>query len=97
VVQVYIRDPEASVTRPVLELKSFARVGIDPGEAKTIVFELPLGQLGFYDRSSTYVVEEGEIEVLVGTSSADLVLAGQVLVKASGPIVKAFDGARAVS
>lgn len=97
VVQVYVRDPEASVTRPVLELKSFARVEVPAGGSKSITFELPIGQLGFYDRSSVYVVEEGEIEILVGTSSADLILAGAVLVKASGTITKAFDGPRTVS
>jgi beta-glucosidase len=97
VVQVYLRDPEASVTRPVLELKSFARVEVPAGGSKSITFELPIGQLGFYDRSSVYVVEEGEIEILVGTSSADLILAGEVLVKASGPIAKAFDGPRTVN
>lgn len=94
VVQVYVRDSEASVTRPVLELKSFARVGLDAGRSMTVQFEVPIGQLGFYDQDLQYVVEDGEIEVLVGTSSADLVSAGHVELKTVGPVTKAFDGSR---
>jgi beta-glucosidase len=97
VVQLYIRDTEASVTRPVLELKAFERVPVDAGEEKTIEFEIPVGQLGFYDRDLRYVVEEGEIEFLVGFSSADLMSAGSVHVEAIGPIPKVFDGKRSVS
>jgi beta-glucosidase len=96
VVQLYTRDREASVTRPVLELKSFARVSLDPGATKTLRFDVPIGQLGFYDRNLEYVVEDGEIEFLVGNSSADLVSAGHVLVKAAGIVEKAFDGTRTI-
>jgi beta-glucosidase len=97
VVQIYIRDTEASVTRPVLELKAFERVHVETGEEKTVDFEIPLGQLGFYDRDLRYVIEEGEIEFLVGFSSDDLVSAGHVHVEAIGPITKVFDGKRSVS
>jgi len=76
VVQVYVRDPVASVTRPVLELKSFARVELPAGGSAQITFRLPAAQLGFHDRDIRYVVEPGQIEVLVGTSSRDLVEAG---------------------
>lgn len=76
VVQVYVRDPMASVTRPVLELKSFARVELPAGGSTQITFRLPAAQLGFHDRDIRYVVEPGQIEVLVGTSSRDLVEAG---------------------
>ena len=58
--------------------------------------EIPVGQLGFYDRNLDYVVEDGEIETLVGTSSSDLVSAGRVVVKTAGAIEKAFDGIRHV-
>ena len=78
VVQLYVRDPVASVTRPVLELKSFVRVGLAAGESRTVTFETPVGQLGFYDRGLRYTVEPGRIDVLVGTSAADLVEAGRV-------------------
>jgi beta-glucosidase len=93
VVQLYIRDPMASVTRPVLELKGFVRVALAAGESTTVTFATPVGQLGFHDRDLAYVVEPGEIEVLVGTSSADLVPAGTATITADGPPpTKAFHG-----
>jgi len=99
VVQLYVRDPVASVTRPVLELKGFARVGLPAGGSARVTFDLPVGQLGFYDRDLEYVVEPGSIEVLVGTSSADLDLAGSFTVVPDPdglPVVKQFDGSSAV-
>ena len=95
VVQLYVRDPVASVTRPVLELKSFVRVGLATGESRTVTFETPVGQLGFYDRGLRYTVEPGRIDVLVGTSAADLVEAGRVTDTADPagrPPGKAYDG-----
>ena len=50
VVQLYSRDPVASVTRPVLELQAFARVTLDPGESATVDFEIAVADLGFHDR-----------------------------------------------
>jgi beta-glucosidase len=76
VVQLYVRDQEASVTRPVLELKAFTRVEVSAGETKRVGFRLPVAQVGFYDRDMRYVVEPGVIELLVGTSSRDLLEAG---------------------
>jgi beta-glucosidase len=95
VVQLYVRDPAATVTRPVLELASFVRVPLAPGESRAVTFETPVGQLGFYDRGLAYTVEPGRIDVFVGTSSTDLVEAGSVTVVADPdgrPPVKAFDG-----
>ncbi len=95
VVQLYVRDPIASVTRPVLELKGFARVGLAAGASKQVSFRLPMGQVGFHGRDMRYVVEPGLIEVLVGTSSQDLFEAGSFTVVAdpSGlPPVKRFEG-----
>jgi beta-glucosidase len=83
------------VTRPVLELKSFVRVGLAPGESRTVTFETPVGQLGFYDRDLDYAVEPGRIDVFVGTSSADLLDAGPVTVIADPdgrPPAKMYDG-----
>jgi beta-glucosidase len=97
VIQVYVRDLHASVTRPVLELKSFVRVALDAGASTSVRFDIPVAQLGFYDAGLTYVVEAGEIEVLVGTSSADLVPAGTVTIQGGGPVDKAFDGSRTVT
>jgi len=95
VVQVYVRDREASLTRPVLELKSFARVPLEPGESRRLTFEIPVGQLGFHDRSLAYTVEPGVFEFFVGTSSDSVVDAGSVEVTGDAAGVqpdKAFDG-----
>ena len=97
VVQVYVRALHASVTRPALELKGFVRVPLEPGASASVRFELPVAQLGFYDGDLRYVVEAGEIEVLVGTSSADLVSAGTVTVEDGGAVEKAFDGSVSVT
>ena len=99
VVQLYVRDPRASVTRPVLELKGFVRVAVPSGESRTVTFTTPVGQLGFYDRELAYVVEPGEIEVFVGTSSTELVGAGSVTVvrDPAGSPSKLFDGTVAVT
>jgi beta-glucosidase len=100
VVQLYVRDPVASVTRPVLELASFVRLELGPGESRTVTFDTPVGQLGFYDRGCDYVVEPGRLDVLVGTSSADLVEVGSVEVAADPtgrPPDKMYDGAVTVT
>ena len=97
VIQVYVRDLHASVTRPVLELKSFVRVALAAGASRSVRFDIPVAQLGFYDAGLRYIVEAGEIEVLVGTSSADLVAAGTVTIEGGGPVDKAFDGSRTVT
>ncbi|HEX5689522.1 MAG TPA: glycoside hydrolase family 3 C-terminal domain-containing protein, partial [Roseiflexaceae bacterium] len=76
VVQVYVRDTLASVTRPVKELKGFARVTLEPGEKHTVTFELDARQLGFYDQRMRFVVEPGAIEIMVGSSSEDIRLRG---------------------
>ena len=69
VVQSYLRDEVASVTRPVKELCGFERVTLRPGEAKTVRFPIGTGQLGLYDRRMQFVVEPGEFRVTAGSSS----------------------------
>ncbi len=100
VVQLYIRDPQASITRPELELKSFVRVALEAGESKRVTFHVPVAQLGFYDRELSYVVEPGTIELYVGRSSIDLLTAGAVTVvqgQTSAQTAKAFDGSVTVA
>ena len=72
VVQLYVHDVVASVTRPVKELKGFKRITLDAGQQKTVCFELAVSQLGFYDRQMAFAVEPGTIEVMVGSSSEDI-------------------------
>jgi beta-glucosidase len=81
VVQVYSRDPVATVTRPVLELQGFARVTLEPGASAMVDFEIAVADLGFHDLSCDYVIEPGEVQFFVGTSAADLTPVGSVTVK----------------
>ncbi|HEX7524825.1 MAG TPA: glycoside hydrolase family 3 N-terminal domain-containing protein [Gaiellaceae bacterium] len=95
VAQLYVRRRHASVTRPVLELKSFVRVELAAGDSRRVTFDVPVAQLGFHGRDLDYVVEPGVVELLVGTSSAELVRAGSVTIVADAsvePPAKAFDG-----
>jgi beta-glucosidase len=80
VVQLYSRDPVASITRPVLELQAFARVTVEPGASTTITCTVPVAALGFSGPDLAYVVEPGAVEFFVGRSSADLLPAGTVTV-----------------
>jgi len=73
VVQLYLRDVAASVTRPVKELKGFQRVTLQPGETKRVEFEIGAPQLGFWNRDMRFVVEPGEFKVMVGSSSEDVI------------------------
>lgn len=73
VVQLYIRDVAASMTRPVKELKGFQRVTLQPGEKRRLEFVLGLEQLGFWNREMRFVVEPGEFKVMVGPNSEDLI------------------------
>lgn len=70
VVQLYIRDLYASVTRPVKELKGFELVELKKGESREIRFTLTDKELGFYDNNGNWIVEAGSFEVFVGGSSA---------------------------
>jgi beta-glucosidase len=72
VVQLYIRDVAASVTRPVKELKGFQRITLQPGEKRRVQFTLGPEHLGFYNRMMKFVVEPGEFKVMVGSNSRDL-------------------------
>jgi len=71
VVQMYIRDLVSSVTRPIKELKGFAKVSLRPGEAKTVTLDITPAALAFYDIDMQFVVEPGEFEIMAGTSSRD--------------------------
>jgi len=73
VVQLYIRDVAASMTRPVKELKGFKRILLKPGETQRVEFTLGQEHLGFYNREMKYVVEPGEFKVMVGSSSEDVI------------------------
>jgi beta-glucosidase len=72
VVQLYVCDEEASVTRPVKELRGFKRVRLAAGEERTIRFRLAVEQLAFTGVDGRLRIEPGRVTVMVGSSSADL-------------------------
>lgn len=76
VVQLYVRDEVGSVTRPVRELRGFARVALAPGETARVIFALAVPALAFHDVSHRRVVEPGRVAVLIGASSDDIRLRG---------------------
>lgn len=71
VVQLYIRDRFSQVTRPVKELKDFARIHLEPGETRTVEFTLTPDKLMFLDKHLKPIVEPGEFIVMAGHSSDD--------------------------
>jgi beta-glucosidase len=75
VVQLYIHQRVASVTRPVKELRGFERVGLAPGERKSVAFTLGPEALSLLDENMTRVVEPGVFDVMVGTSSTSVTTA----------------------
>ena len=76
VVQLYLQDPVASVTRPLQQLAGFARIALAAGERGRLRFTLDPSQLAFYDRAMKRIIEPGKIEVRAGASSRDIRLSG---------------------
>lgn len=72
VVQMYIRDDVSSVTRPLLELKGFQRVTLEPGEKRTVTFDIKPSDLWFYNADMKRVVEPGTFTIFAGPNSVDL-------------------------
>jgi beta-glucosidase len=72
VVQMYIRDDVSSVTRPLLELKGFRRVTLEPGEKRTVTFDIKPTDLWFYNADMKRVVEPGSFTIFAGPNSVDL-------------------------
>jgi beta-glucosidase len=87
VVQLYTSQAgQASLTRPVKELKGFARLELQPGESRRVRFALASAQLGFYDRELRFVVEPGEVQVMVGSSSEAIHLQGLLSLTGAKPV-----------
>ena len=72
VVQLYIRDREASVSRPKKELKGFQRVTLKAGESRVVKFEITEDLLGYYNNEQQWVVDKGEFDLMVGPDSRHL-------------------------
>jgi beta-glucosidase len=86
VVQLYVRDNEASVTRPVIELKRFQRVALQPGERRTVTFDLAPNDLALWNADMAKVVEPGTFTISAGPNSVDLKSA-TLTVTGSTPLV----------
>ncbi len=76
VIQLYLRDHFASVTRPVKELKAFRKVHFEPNETKTITFSIDTNMLSFYRGDMSWGTEPGKFTVFVGTNSRDVLSEG---------------------
>lgn len=71
-VQLYLRDRFASMVRPERELAGFARVSLQPGEEKEVVFNIHPNQVAFLDEDMRWRIEKGTVDVLLGSSSQDI-------------------------
>jgi beta-glucosidase len=72
VVQLYIQDPVATISRPVKELKNFRKVMLQAGEKKDITFEISTNDLKFYNSNLKYDWEAGDFNLFIGTNSRDV-------------------------
>ncbi len=84
VVQLYLHDVVAQVTRPVRQLAGFARVRLEPGTDSEVEFRVHADRTAFTGLNLQRIIEPGEIEVLVGTSAADLPCSGAIVL--TGPL-----------
>jgi beta-glucosidase len=81
VVQLYVRDVLASVARPVMQLAGFTRIHLEPGEEREVTFDLTSRELRMLDGAMQWVVEPGSFRVMVGASSKDIRLRGELVVR----------------
>jgi beta-glucosidase-like glycosyl hydrolase len=87
VVQLYLHDVVAQVARPVKQLAGFARVGLAPGETVDVRFQVHADRTAYPNREFDRIVEPGDIDVMVGTSAADLPCRGRVRLTGSLRVV----------
>lgn len=71
IIQCYVRDLIGSVTRPVKELKGFQKIALKSGERRTVRFQIPVSNLGFWDQEMQYRVEPGDFQVWIGPNSEE--------------------------
>jgi len=72
VVQLYLKDRYASMTRPVMELAGFKRIELNPREKQCVSFQVDPSQMAFLDRDMKWKIESGDLDVLIGSSSNDI-------------------------
>ena len=81
VVQLYLRDRMASVVQPERTLKAFDRIPLDAGETRTVTLHLDRDDFAIVDANGQWTVEPGKVNVLVGASSDDIRLNGEIIVR----------------
>jgi beta-glucosidase len=85
VVQLYVRDPVATVARPTLELRGFKRVELGAGASKRVTFSLTPEQFAFWGPRGQWLIEAGRIEFWIGASSSDLRASGSFVISKTHP------------
>ncbi|MGH8022479.1 MAG: glycoside hydrolase family 3 C-terminal domain-containing protein, partial [Limisphaerales bacterium] len=86
VVQLYITAPPSPVKRPIRQLAGFRRMELQPNERKTVIFELPLSEQAFWywnSEARTFALQPGTAKVMVGNSSSNIPLVGELTLKAA--------------
>ena len=81
VVQVYFNDKISTITTRVKVLKEFKKVSINPSETTTLNFSIPISEFGLWDKDMNYVVEPGEFEIMIGSSSEDIRLRKTIIIE----------------
>lgn len=84
VVQLYMRDPVASISRPVMQLRGFQRVALEPGQTRTVSFTLSAAQFALWNADGEWAVEPGAIELMIGSASDDIRGSAEVTIEGSG-------------
>jgi beta-glucosidase len=91
IVQLYVKDVDSSVVRPVKELKGFEKIALEPGEEKRVTFKLGKRAFAFYQvELKDWYVESGDFEILVGKSAQEIVLTDTIRVKSTVPLKKKY-------
>jgi len=81
VVQVYVAAPNSKIIRPSLELRAFDKIGLEPGETKTVTVELDKRSFAYWDvESHDWFVEEGKYQIIIGRSAEEKILVADVAV-----------------
>lgn len=81
VVQVYVAAPNSKIIRPGLELRAFDKIGLEPGETKTVTIELDKRSFAYWDvESHDWLVEEGKYQIIIGKSAEEKILVADVAV-----------------
>jgi len=88
IVQLYVNDSAASVTRPVKELKGFGKIALKPGDERNLRFNLPFELLSFFDNNMDLCIEPGKFKIMIGSSSDNILLEKEILVTGEKRIIK---------